>query len=167
MNANQLRDALNHFWSAREAREKQMLLTAAGVIAAALIYVVLVSPALLARKNLSKSLPQLREQVAQMQALSAQAATLTAANNTPVVALTQAGIEASLQTHQLKARNINMLVSSAQVQLDAASFAQTLAWLAALQSGAHVSVTAAKITPLASPDQVDASFTLQAAGAEQ
>ncbi len=167
MNANQLRDALSNFWSARETREKQLLLAAAGVVAAALIYLLLIAPALTARKNLSKTLPQLREQVAKMQALSAQAATLKESGNAPVSAMTTASIEASLQAHQLKARSINLAGASAQVQLDSASFTQTLAWLSELQSGARISVTSAKITPLARPDQVDASFTLQAAGGSE
>jgi general secretion pathway protein M len=165
MNANQLHNALRNFWSAREAREQRMLLVAACVIAAALLYVLLIAPALSARQKLSKTLPQLREQAAQMQALAAQAATLQASSNAPVVPMSSASIEASLQAHQLKARSINLAGASAQVQLDAASFAQTLNWLSELQSGARILVTAAKITPLASPDQVDASFTLQAAGA--
>lgn len=167
MNANQLRDALSNFWSARETREKQLLLAAAGVIAVALLYVLLIAPALTARKNLSKTLPQLRAQVAQMQALAAQAITLKEANSTPVSAMTTASIEASLQNYQLKARSINLAGTSAQVQLDSASFAQTLAWLSELQSSARISVTSAKITPLASPDQVDANFTLQAAGGSE
>ena len=82
--------------------------------------------------------------------------------------MTRASIEASLQAHQLKARSVNLAGASAQVQLDAASFAQTLAWLSELQSSARITVSAAKITPLASPDQVDASFTfLQAAGGSE
>ena len=164
MKVYQLRDALSRFWSAREAREQHMLFAAATVITAALLYVLLIAPALTARKNLSKTLPQLREQVAQMQALAAQAATLKESSSAPVAAITTASIEASLQAHQLKARSVNLAGASALVQLDAASFAQTLAWLSELQSSARITVSAAKITPLASPDQVDASFTLQAAG---
>ncbi|MDH2918683.1 MAG: type II secretion system protein GspM [Sideroxydans sp.] len=165
MNTNQLRDALRNFWSAREVREQRMLLAAACVIAVALLYLLLIAPALSARQKLTKTLPQLREQTALMQALTSQATALQASNNAPVAAMSSASIEASLQAQQLKARNITMLGASAQVQLDAASFAQTLAWLTSLQSGARITVIAAKITPLANPDQVDASFTLQAAGA--
>lgn len=164
MKLKQLRAALTQFWSAREAREQRMLLAAATVITATLLYVLLIAPALSARQKFTKTLPQLREQVAQMQALVTQAATLNASSGVPVALLTSTSIEASLQAQQLKARSITMLGASAQVQLDAASFAQTLAWLTSLQSGARITVSAAKITPLASPDQVDASFTLQAAG---
>ena len=167
MKLNQLRAALTHFWSAREAREQRMLLAAATVITAALLYVLLIAPALSARQKLTKTLPQLREQAALMQALATQAATLNASSSAPVAALTSTSIEASLQAQQLKARSITMLGASALVQLDAASFAQTLAWLTSLQSDARISITSAKITPLASPDQVDASFTLQAAGVSE
>lgn len=164
MKLKQLRAALTQFWSAREAREQRMLLAAATVITATLLYVLLIAPALSARQKFTKTLPQLREQAALMQTLAAQAVTLQASSSAPIAAMSRASIEASLQTHQLKARSINLAGASAQVQLNGASFAQTLNWLSELQSGAHILVTAAKITPLASPDQVDASFTLQAAG---
>ncbi len=167
MNFNQLRDAFTQFWAARETREKHLLLAAAAVISVALIYLLLIEPALTARHNLAKMLPQLRTEVMQLKALAIQANSLNNVNATPAPAMSSASIEASLQIHQLKARSINLTGKSAQVQLDAVSFAQTLTWLSELQSGARVSVTSAKITPLATPDQVDASFTLQAAGADQ
>jgi general secretion pathway protein M len=53
---------------------------------------------------------------------------------------------------------------AAQLHLQAVSFAQTLAYLDDLQKSARISVSEAKITVLAQPDQVDASFTLHQSG---
>lgn len=166
MNArlNAVLQLLSVFWAAREARERRMLLLAAGVIIAAAAYLLLIAPALSGREKLRATLPPLREQVAQLQTLSGVAMNLAAVTNTPAPALSKETLSRSLAAHSLKAQSLSVSGETAQVTLTGASFAQTLRWLDELQKSSRVNVSAAKITALAQPDQVDASFTLQQTG---
>lgn len=156
--------AAHAFWTMREARERKMLLAAAAVILAALCYLILFAPALAGREKLQQNLPSLREQVAQLQALSGEAASLNTQAITSVAAMTLASLNNTLSAHGLKIASVNVTGEIAQVQLSSVSFSATLAWLDELQKTARISVTEAKITALAQPDQVDASFTLRQNG---
>lgn len=155
------KQAWQNFWQMRDARERKMLLSAVVVVIAALMYGLLLSPALTARAQLAKALPLLHEQVAAMQALSNQAASLP--QQTAAPAMSKETLTAALITHGLKAADLSMMNDNAQLQLKAASFAQTLAFLNDIQKSAHIVVSEAKITALATPDQIDASFTLHQA----
>jgi general secretion pathway protein M len=166
MNArlNAVLQLLGVFWAAREARERRMLLLAASVILAAAGYLLLIAPALSGREKLRATLPPLREQVAQLQTLSSIAMNLAAVTDTPPAAMTKETLTRTLVAHNLKVQSLSVTAETAQVTLVGASFAQTLRWLDELQKSSRVNVSAAKITALAQPDQVDASFTLQQTG---
>lgn len=155
-----LQQAASTFWMMREARERRLLLIAAAFIIATLYYLLLVAPAISARELHNKDLPQLREQVAQMQALSGEAASLSSLAPGTIPAMSSETLTTSLAAHGLKAGSINVIGETAQLQLSGASFSNTLGWLQDLQLSSRISVSATKITPLAKPDQVDASFTL-------
>ena len=152
------------FWALRDARERKLLLVSAAVIAAVLYYLLLIAPALAGREQLAKNLPSLREQVAQLQALSGEAAGLAEKTGTSVAAMTKETLNATLAAHGLKAQSTSVTGGIAQIQLSGVSFARTLDWLLELQKTARVSVGDAKITPLTQPDQIDAIFTLHQSG---
>ena len=152
------------FWALRDARERKLLLVSAAVIAAALYYLLLIAPALAGREQLTKNLPSLRAQVAQLQALSGEAAGLAEKTGTSVAAMTKETLNASLAAHGLKAQSASVTGEVAQIQLAGVSFTRTLDWLLELQKTARVSVGDAKITPLTQPDQIDAIFTLHQSG---
>lgn len=152
------------FWALRDARERKLLLVSAAVIAAALYYLLLIAPALAGREQLAKNLPSLRAQVAQLQALSGEAAGLAEKTGTSVAAMTKETLNASLAAHGLKAQSASVTGEVAQIQLAGVSFTRTLDWLLELQKTARVSVGDAKITPLTQPDQIDAIFTLHQSG---
>lgn len=157
--------AAHAFWAMRDVRERKMLLAAAAVIFAALSYLIMLAPALAGREKLKQNLPPLREQVAQLQALSSEASSLnTQTVSSSVAAMTQTSLNNTLSAHGLKTQSVNVSGEIAQLQLSSVSFSATLAWLDELQKTARISVTDAKITALAQPDQVDASFTLRQNG---
>ena len=155
-----LQRAANTFWAMRDARERRLLMVAAAFIAATSYYLLLIAPAIAGRERLNQDLPQLREQVAQLQALSVEAASLGSNAPTGITTMSAEMLTATLAAHGLKATGINVVGETAQLQLSGASFSNTMSWLQDLQRSARIVVSATKITTLAKPDQVDASFTL-------
>ncbi len=148
------------FWSARDARERKVLLLAAVFIAVVLIYLALIAPALKGRAQLRAALPQLHEQVTQMQALSNDASRLSTAVPAAREVMSKDMLVSALSAHGLKAISLNISGTSAQLQLKETSFAQTLAFLEEIQQSAQVSVMKAKISALDKADMIDASLTL-------
>jgi general secretion pathway protein M len=156
----QFRTALAASWSARSASERKLLGIAGVALALLLVAMVLIVPALNGRTQLHKQIPALRAQVAQMQALSEQAANYTsqAPNTAP---LSAKDVETTLQSHGLKASNLNVSADMVQVQLGDAAFASVVAWLAEMQQHAHATVSETTITPLPQAGKVDAKITMQ------
>lgn len=151
----------SEFWHARNARERMLLVMAAVVIVLGLLYAVLVGPALNGRQQLNKSLPQLRQQVAQLQAMSREAAGLSAQAAPAVPPLSREGIDAALARKGLKAQTVALTGDIARVQLSAVSFAGMIGWIDDMQKTALLSVVDANIVALAQPDMVNATLTLR------
>ncbi len=162
-----IRRTLSQFWEVRNQRERRLLLGAAVVIVLALFYLVLINPAFSGRKALDKSLPALRQQVAEVQALAGEAKTLGAKASTAAPALTREGLEAGLVKRSLKPQALSVSGEMTKVQFAAASFAGIVDWLAEMQNVARLSVVEANVEALAQPDQVNASFTLRQQKNEQ
>jgi general secretion pathway protein M len=161
---NQSRQSFSEFWAVRDARERAMLAVAALVVTFGLAYALLIDPALSGRDQLNKNLPVLRQQVAQMQALSKEAATLSGKSASPLIAMSKENIEAALARNGLKPQSVMLTGDFAKVQLSAVSFAGTLNWLDDMQKTALLSVVDANIVVLAQPDMVNATFTLRQPG---
>jgi general secretion pathway protein M len=158
---NQSRQSFSEFWAVRDARERAMLAVAALVVTFGLAYALLIDPALAGRDRLNKNLPVLRQQVAQMQALSKEAAALSGKSAAPLIAMSKENIEAALARNGLKPQSVMLTGDFAKVQLAAVSFAGTLNWLDDMQKTALLSVVDANIVVLAQPDMVNATFTLR------
>ena len=158
---NQFRQLLSEFWAARDTRERTLLASAAAVAAFGLIYALLIGPALAGRNQLSESLPVLRQQAAQLQALSKEAVALSGKSATPAATISRGSIEAALARNGLKPQNIMLAGDIAKVQLAAVSFAGTLNWLDEMQKNTLLSVTDANIVALSQPGMIDAALTLR------
>ena len=156
-----LKQQATTFWEERNQRERTMLLVAAVAILVALIYLLLIDPALSGRVDLKKRLPALRQQSAELQALSKDAAALTATASAPVAKMTRESLDAALARKGLKAQSVNFSGDLAQVQLTGASFAGIVEWLDELQRTARVSVVDATVDAQAQPDTVNAKFALR------
>lgn len=163
---NQSRQSFSEFWAVRDARERAMLAVAVLVVTVGLAYALLIDPALSGRDQLNKNLPVLRQQVAQMQALSKEAAALSGKSASPLIAMSKENIEAALARNGLKPQSVMLTGDFAKVQLSAVSFAGTLNWLDDMQKTALLSVVDANIVVLAQPDMVNATFTLRQPGNE-
>lgn len=158
---DQSRQSFSEFWSVRDTRERVMLAVAALVATFGLAYALLIDPALAGRDRLQKNLPVLRQEVAQMQALSKEAAALSGITAAPLLAMSKENIEASLARHGLKPLNVMLTGDFVKVQFSAVSFAGTLNWLDDMQRTALLSVVDANIVAQIQPGMVDATFTLR------
>lgn len=155
------RQACSEFWARRDARERSTLGLAALVVAFAIIYALLVDPALSARDRLNKSLPLLRQQFAQMQALSRQAAELSRSSAAPLPPVSSESIAEALARNGLKPQNVAVTGESVKVLLASSSFAAIMDWLGEMQKTARLVVVDADIMALPQPDMVNASITLR------
>ncbi len=160
-NFNRMRDAVSAFWNDRSVRERKQLLLMAVVTVLALLYLLLVAPALSGRAQLRKSLPELRQKSADMQQLVREAAMLSASVAPPPILLSKENVDTTLGAHGLKAQSIVVTEDVVRIQLNAASFSSTIDWLDDVQKTARLSVIDAGIVALPAADSVNATLTLR------
>jgi general secretion pathway protein M len=137
-----------------------MLSAAAGVAALALFYAALLDPALTGRADLNENLPTLRQQLAQLQTMSREAAQFSGKTALPP-ALSEQGIKAALARQGMQPQQVVLGGGMVRVQLNNVSFAALLEWLDGMQKNARLAVTEARVTALAKPGRVDAALTLR------
>jgi general secretion pathway protein M len=156
-----LKDAASTFWNEREPRERNMLLAAMAIILLALIYLLFINPALAGRAQLEKSLPQLRQQAAELQMLSRQAGAAGGDAAAPAASPTKESIDASLARRSLKPQSTLVSGELVKVQLQSASFAGIMGWLQEMQTTSRLAVTESSIEAQAAVDTVNATLTLR------
>ncbi len=149
------------FWNERSPRERIQIASAATVAGCALIYVLLIAPALSGQAQLQKNLPALRLQAAQMEALSKEATALSTVPAQPPQPMSREIIEAALARKGLKAQNVGLTGEIAKLQLTSISFAALLECLDDLQKTARIVVAEANINALPKTDTVNAALTLR------
>lgn len=163
MNARmgEMKQALSAFWNERNKREQNMLVAAAAVIVLGLAYALLIDPALSGRADLAKRLPALRQQAAEVQALSKEASALGGRTSTPPPAMTRESIETSLARKGLKAQSVTVSGELAKLQLNGVPFSSMMEWLTEMQKSARLSVAEAVVEAQQQPDTVNANLTLR------
>lgn len=158
--------SIAEFWAARDMRARALLAAVTVALALGLFYALLVAPAVTGRDQLNKSLPELRQQVAQLQVLAKEAAAFSGKSAPPPAAMSEESIKTALARKGLKPQSVMLDGDLAKVQLAAVSFAGTLEWLEEMQKSAGFSVVDANIVALAQPDRVNALLTLHRPGNE-
>jgi len=155
--------ASSRYWGERNLREQRMLLAGMAAIVAALVYLLLVSPAQTGIARYQRSLPEMRQQVAQLQALTQEAVTLPQgdAAAAATVPLTREGLEASLQRRGLKAENLSVSGEIVRLQFNGASFSNLTEWINEIRAGFQLAVSEATVTAQPTPDIVNASLVLR------
>ena len=156
----QAQRSFSEFWMARDQRERMLLGLAAVAAAGGLFYALLIDPAMTGREQLRRNLPNLRQQLAELQLLAKEAGEL-GGTTIPVVVISEASIKASLARQGLKPQSIALHGYQARVQLADASFAATLEWLNDMQKTARLSVVDADFAAQAQPGMVKASLILR------
>ena len=152
--------AMQAFWAERTAQERKLLTIGAVVAGLALVYAVFFEPAWNGRIELQKSLPELRQQAAQLQALAREAGELSRQTPVQVAPMSRDSVDASLKARGLSAQSLSMTGEYARVQLNGAPFANVMLWLDGLRREGRIAVQEAKITAQSKAGLVDATLTL-------
>ncbi|MQR00487.1 hypothetical protein GEV47_07310 [Glaciimonas sp. GS1] len=165
---SQLRNTVATFWGQRNKREQNMLSVAIVVVLAALIYLILLAPAIEGRQRLQKSLPGLRQQAAELQQIIAQTGNLNQASDQAATPISQSGVEAALKRLGMSSKSILVTGNNAKVQFTAISFSGLINFLQQVQATEHWQVIEAKVNAVepAKPGIVDASVTLNQKNSE-
>ena len=96
------------FWSVRTEQERTFLRVGGLVLGTALLYSVLLAPALEGRDKLRKALPELRQQAAELQALAAQAAALRSQNSIAPSPMSRDMLNNSMSARGLNAQSLSV-----------------------------------------------------------
>lgn len=160
-----LRASAAAFWGARTEQERRFLAIGGIIVGLALVYAVLIDPALTGREQLRKALPQLRQETAQMQALAAQAAQLGAQPPAQLQPLSRERLNAALAARGLDAQNLAVTGDYVKVDFKGVQFAGLVTWLDVARRDERLAVQEAKISAQGGREDsaglVDATLTLR------
>lgn len=157
----ELRAQADAFWQVRTEQERKLLRIGGIVVGLALFYGLLVDPALTGRAALQKSLPQLRQQAAEMQAMAREAQALQSQNTIAPTPMTRDNLNAGLAARGLNPQSLNVTGEYAKLQFNGAQYAGIVAWLDAIRIESRISVVDASFTAQDAPGVVNASLTLR------
>ncbi len=154
------------YWSARNPRERRIMALGLAAIALALLYLLLIEPAINGRDQLRKNLPALRQQVAQLQTMAREirAAPAPAAGSADAAAaapVTRENLEASMASAGLKADTLSVNGEIIRLQLNGVSFAALVNWLNQIGKAFGISVVETSIVAQNQLDTVNATLTLR------
>jgi general secretion pathway protein M len=150
------------FWSQRNRRERVILSIGATVVLLGLLYGVAFAPAVSGREQLTRALPQLRQQVGQMQSMASEATGLAANKSASASSpMSKESLEASLEQKGLKAQSVAVTGDTARLTLPSASFSTLLDWVDETQKSSGTQLVDANVVALSQPDMVSATLTLR------
>lgn len=156
-----LRERATAYWIGRTEQERKFLLVGGAVAALALLYLVLLEPAFTGREQLRRSLPELRQQAAQLEALAAEAKAVAAQPVVAVTPLTREALAASMAARSLNPASLSVSGEYTKIQLNGVAFANLMAWLDAQRRESRVIVQDAQVSAQTPLGQVDATLTLR------
>ncbi|AHI64994.1 type II secretion system protein M [Burkholderia thailandensis] len=165
MKTTEFNEALSQFWEARTAREKLLLGWGGAVLAVAIAYSVLWSPAQEGRARIQRELPTMRHELAEMTAQANEARSLAGAAQgvAPTGAALKDALAASLSDHGLAAAPPQVVGGGVQIQLKNASFPAWTQWLDDVRRQFKAQVVEAHVSALKEDGQVDLTAVLQPA----
>jgi general secretion pathway protein M len=155
------RAAAGAFWNERTDQERRMLAIGGGVVVFGLVYGLLIDPAFSGRAQLAKDLPELRQQVAEVQSLAGEASQLAAQPNVAPPPMSRDSVNSSLQSRGLSTQSLTVTGEYAKIEFKGVAFAGLVAWLDAMRREQRLTVQEANITAQNTPGQVDATLTMR------
>ena len=156
-----LSESASVFWQARNERERSILISGAAALLLFLLYAILFAPALSGRAALNKRLPEMRQQLAEMQSLAKQASEFTGATAPDPEPVTQDSVTASLTAHGMKPQNLTVTSDLVHLQINPVAYSSLMDWIGEQQRDSRLTVVDANIVALAQTDSVNASVTLR------
>lgn len=157
----ELRERALAYWLARTAQERKFLAAGGAVVVLALLYLVLLDPALSGRDQLRRSLPELRQQAAQLEALAVEARGLAGQQAPAPAPLSRDALAASMKARGLDPASLSLSGEYAKIELTGVSFANLVAWLDSQRQENRLLVQDAQFTAQEAPGQVNATLTLR------
>ncbi len=161
MKNSMLVESLSLFWQQRVPRERWMLSLALLAIVCALIYVIGINPALSGKQSLQKAIPQLRQQVAEMDLMSKQSVQLGNAMSENIDTVSRESIETSLARRSIKAQNLSVNDDVVRFQISTVTYTNLMEWLLEAQKSTRLTVEEAKLAALPESGQVSVTITLK------
>lgn len=149
------------YWIARTEQERRYLAAGFIVVTLALVYVGLIEPAVEGRAQLQRSLPELRQQAAQLTSMAGQARALAGQPAVPVTPMTRETLLASLTARGITPASLTLTGEFARLQADGVSFANLVAWLDAQRRENRIAVQEGTFTAQDPVGQVNANLTLR------
>lgn len=161
------RERASAFWSSRNPREQALLAAGGAVLALVVGYSVLWEPAADGRERLSRSLPQLRAELAEMETLAQEARGLSAspAPSLRGEALINALREGMTQHGLTPTRLASVGDNAVQVQFERVPFGAVAGWMSGVRQQQRLKVTDARIDYVGKTALVNVTATLQGPGA--
>jgi len=158
-------EVLHARWTGLARRERLMVVWAATLVAAALVYLLLIEPAWLTRSKLRTELPLLREQVAELHLLIQEVKLLKSRGAAAyTVDSAKAAIEQSLAQRNLGSARIAVLDERRiAVSAKAVSVAQWLEWIEEAARESRLRIAAVNFGTTAMRGIVDADTTFEVA----
>jgi general secretion pathway protein M len=159
-------EKLSAFWNERAPREKTVIALLVAIVALALVYLVLVEPAVAGIQRLERGLPQARTQAAQLDALLGEVKTLKARPQVATVSPAEArgAIDKSLAAAGMKAARIVPL-SDGDLQITMANvpYSAWSTWLAGLERELGARAISVNANSTSTPGNVDVELALRLA----
>ena len=156
--------SLVRFWSERAPRERRILLLGAAFVAALVLFLVLVEPAVGGIVRLERLLPQTRTQAAQLEALVAEARGLRnlAPAAAPAAADARSALDKSLEEAGLKpARSTPLASGDVRINFLNVAFGRWTAWLATAERTLGVHAVAVSVKASATAGNADIELSLR------
>jgi len=155
------------FWRERSSREQRLLVITAIFLFIGLIFSTLVEPALNGRHFWQQSLPQLRLERAQMQALASQlnGKASAAPSATGVRSIDRTQLERSLSDSAIKVSSLDISAGLIRLRCSDVSFDSLNRWLQQIHRERSYVVIDASIIARERAGQVDASVSLRSLSA--
>ncbi|QYF94992.1 type II secretion system protein M [Massilia sp. PAMC28688] len=154
------------YWLARTEKERTYLTVGGATVAGALVYMLLIDPAVTGIATLNKKLPEMREQAARVEALAREAGDLARQAPPQVTPMTKEALSASLAARSLSPTSLAMTGDYAKLQFTNVPFAGLYSWLDAQRRDHRIEVQDLAVTAGTPLGQVDATLTLRQATAE-
>ena len=155
------RSAAAAWWGARTEQEQRMLSIGGAVVALGLVWGLLIDPALSGRSKLEKELPQLNQQVAELQALAGEASQLAAQPQAAPQPLNKEALAAGLQARGLATQSLTVTGDYVKVEFQGVPFAALVSWLDAMRREQRLVVQEGQVSAQGAAGQVDAHLTLR------
>jgi general secretion pathway protein M len=154
----------SQYWSSLGGREKRLVVGMGSVVLAAIVYLLCFEPAWQGRKKLATELPQLRAEVAQVDALNAEIRrTAASASATGVLRGLRDEVEKSLARAGMKAATLTGSDDGVDVRLAGIGFDQLLLWQQAVQKDLRLRTTKVTVARDSKAGLVTAQLLLEPA----